>query len=192
MYFTLKYFRMKFWKQTLLISILFSVVLAAVLYSACEKDNCNNVTCKNGGACNNGVCKCPTGYENTQCQTKSVARFVGVFAGYSLCNNTQQVIDTAFVYADTTSVSTINYVWVVLNSISPTVLHGYVETDQSTYSIIVPKDSAANYLKVYTITLQSNNRLNIASYEQYEITTPLNDTVINKCTFLGVDTATTN
>jgi len=183
---------MKFWKQTLLISILFSVVLAAVLYSACEKDNCNNVTCKNGGACNNGVCKCPTGYENTQCQTKSVARFVGVFAGYSLCNNTQQVIDTAFVYADTTSVATVNYVWVVLNSISPTVLHGYVQTDQSTYSIIVPKDSAANYFKVYTITLQSNNRLNIASYEQYEITTPLNDTVINKCTFLGVDTATAN
>ena len=195
MYFTLKYFRMKFWKQILVSSILFSAIAVTFFYSACEKDTCNNVTCYNGGACGNGKCSCPTGYENSQCQTKSVARFVGVFAGYTSCSvdngpSGAEVIDSAFIYADTSSPQVVDYVWVVLNSIKPTVLHGYVQANASTYSIVVPSDTSSNYSKSYTITLQSNSNgptLNIGSWE-YDYTNPL-DTVINKCTFVGLDTA---
>ncbi len=174
---------MKFWKQILITASLFTAVAATVFYSSCEKDTCNNVSCKNGGSCGNGTCKCPTGYENAECQDKSVTRFVGTFAGYTECNNGAQVIDTAFIYADSTSEKTVDYVWVQLNSISPTILHGYVQTNESNYSIIIPEVTATNYYKIYTITLQSNKSLTIYSYEQDERTP--GDTIINKCNFVG-------
>ncbi len=181
---------MKFWKITLLTTILFFAFSITILYTACEKDPCTNVTCFNGGSCGNGICHCPTGYENVQCQDKSVTRYLGTYGvtSYTTCNDGAEVIDTASIYADTTSASTINDVWVVLKSIKPEVLHGYVYFNQSVYSIVVPNDVSTNYLKIYTITLQNwgnseNNKLSISSYEKSTVVP--GDTVITQCSFIG-------
>ena len=178
---------MKFWKPILLTTILFSAFVVTFFYTACQKDVCNNVTCYNGGSCNNGKCSCPTGYENSQCQTKSITRYLGVYAGYSSCNNSSQFIDTAFVYPDNSNPKIITNVWVVLNSLKPVKLHGSIQSTESAYSIIIPADTSKYKSKRYNITLESNSRLNIAGYDIND--TP-GDTIVNKCTFVGVDTAT--
>ena len=178
---------MKFWKITLLTSLLFAAVVSAVFYTSCTQDTCNHVTCFNGGSCGNGVCRCPTGYEGPTCQTLSTARYIGGYAGYTSCNNTQQVIDSAFITAG----STINTVNVVMNSISPKVLQGYVSNNESTYSIIVTNNDSSLagstfYERLFTITLQSDNSLSIHEYEENIFNTVSGpDTVISHCTFLG-------
>ena len=180
---------MKFWKTTLLTTILFFSLSVTILYTACEKDPCNNVTCYNGGSCSSGTCRCPTGYENTQCQSKAVTRYLGKYGGFLTCNNGAQIIDSAFIYADSTNSTTINDVWVVWKrGTSPVVLHGSVYFNESVYSIVIPNIVATNYLKIHTITLQNsglgmNNKLSIQSYEK-STATP-GDTIINQCSFLG-------
>ncbi len=179
--------RMKIWKLTLFTGLLFAAVLSAVLYSSCVKNTCTGVTCAHGGSCGNGVCRCPTGYEGPTCQTLSVTRFVGGYAGYTSCNNTQQVIDSAFITAN----SAINTVSVKMNSISPKILQGYVSNNESTYSIIVTnsdsmKNGSTFYERIFTITLQSDKSLSIHEYERNIFTTLSGpDTIINNCTFLG-------
>ena len=170
-------------------------IVSAVVYSSCVQDACNNVSCLNGGSCGNGVCRCPTGYEGTQCETLSIARFLnksgdstGIYAGYTSCNNTQQVIDSAFITADGVAKNTVA---VRMNSISPKVLHGYVSSNESAYSIIVTNNDSfmvgsTFYERIFTITLQSDKSLSIHSYEENRFNTVSGpDTIINKCTFLG-------
>jgi hypothetical protein len=121
------------------------------------------------------------------CQDLSVARYLGTYAGYIGCNDGAQIIDTAFIYRDSTNSNTINYVWVKLKSIAPKILHGYVYNNASAYTIVVPNDVGSNYLKIYTITLQNwgnyqNNKLSISTYEKSEAP---GDTVQTQCSFLG-------
>ena len=178
---------MKIWKLTILSSMLLMAVLSAVLYSSCVQNTCTNVTCLHGGSCGNGVCRCPTGYEGPTCATLSVTRFVGGYAGYTSCNNTQQVIDSAFITAN----SEINTVSVKMNSISPKILQGYISNNQSTYSIIVTnsdssKSGSTFYQRIFTITLQSDKSLSIHEYEKNIFETLSGpDTIISNCTFLG-------
>ena len=179
---------MKFWRITLLTTVLFFACGITILYTACEKDPCNNVTCYNGGSCGNGVCHCPTGYENTGCQDKAVTRYIGSYGGYIRCNDGAEVIDSAFIYADSSNSNTLNYVWVVWKAITPKVLHGYVSNTNSAYTIVVPNDNAPNDLKIYTITLQNwgndeNNKLSIQSYEKSTVVA--GDTIQTQCAFLG-------
>jgi len=47
-----------------------------VTYTACNKDECKDVVCNNGGTCANGSCNCATGYEGTNCETETRAKFV--------------------------------------------------------------------------------------------------------------------
>ena len=178
---------MKIWKLTLLTGLLFAAIMSAVFYTSCVQDACNNVTCFHGGACGNGVCRCPTGYEGPTCQTLSTDRFIGGYAGYTSCNNTQQVIDTAFI----TVGDAINTVNIKLNSISPKILQGYVNNNASTYSIIVTNnDSSLNnsifYQRIFTVTLQNDKSLSIHEYEYNIFNTASGlDTIANNCTFLG-------
>ena len=178
---------MKIWKPILLTGLLFTAILSAVFYSSCVQDTCSNVTCFHGGACGNGVCRCPTGYEGPTCQTLSVTRFVGGYAGYTSCNNTQQVIDSAFITAN----SEINTVSIKMNSISPKILQGYVHNDESTYSIVVTnsdsdKVGSTFYQRIFTVTLQSDKSLSIHEYEKNIFNTLSGpDTVVTNCTFLG-------
>ena len=157
-----------------------------MLYTACERNTCNNVTCFNGGSCNSGECRCPTGYEGSQCQTLSVARFIGVYGGYSQCgydgaNNggAPQVTDTAWITGDQKNV---NFVYVTYKSLLPRVLHGYVSNSVSTYSIIFPLDSNINQTEKFTLTLQSDSKLIIDNFSRFYNTT--SDTIVD-CTFKG-------
>jgi len=58
----------------------FSVLaLGAMLtFSSC-KDECKDVTCNNGGTCVTGSCECTTGYEGTNCETETRAKFIGTY-----------------------------------------------------------------------------------------------------------------
>lgn len=58
---------------------------SAVTYTSCNKDECKDVVCQNGGTCTDGVCSCPAGYEGNNCETKSNAKFVGVWAVTETC-----------------------------------------------------------------------------------------------------------
>ncbi len=171
---------MKFWKVSLLTTLVFSAFVFVLFITACEKNVCDNVTCFNGGSCNVGTCHCPVGYEDPQCQTKSTARFLGVYAGLSTCDNGAYLIDTAWITEDQNK---INYVYLTMKSILPRVLHGYVSSSESTYSIIVPDDSSVNYIKVYTATLQGDKTLTVNTF-LHDKTTP-GDTIISKCSFIG-------
>lgn len=72
-------------------NIAFSALLAVgaftmVTYTACTKDECEDVVCNNGGACVSGTCNCATGYEGTNCDTKSRDKFIGTWSGSDKCN----------------------------------------------------------------------------------------------------------
>ncbi len=63
--------------KNIAIAALLSVgAFAAVVYSSCTKDDCKDVVCQNGGTCVSGKCQCPTGYEGTNCETLSRAKFL--------------------------------------------------------------------------------------------------------------------
>lgn len=172
---------MKFWKPIFLASSLFLTFAGVVLYSSCEKDPCVNVNCQNGGSCNNGVCKCPTGYEGPTCATASIDRFVGYYAGYTQCNEGAEVIDTVFItpYGS----KNVSEVYVEQKTLPHDMLLGTVSSNETTYSLLIPDKIATNYYKKYHITLQSDNKLILDTYEQ-DYTTP-GDTIINHCIFTG-------
>jgi hypothetical protein len=172
---------MKVWKLSLLTTLVFSAFIIILLYTACEKNVCDNVTCFNGGSCNVGACRCPVGWEDPQCQTKSVKRYVGSYVGLTTCDMGTATIDSVVITADPNK---INYVFVDVKSFAPrAALHGYVSSNASTYSIIVADDSALHYVKTYTVMLQGDKKLTINSFETNE-TVPA-DTFISKCVFVG-------
>lgn len=76
--------------------------LGAVTYTACNKDKCKDVVCQNGGVCNDGNCSCATGYEGTNCETKSNAKFVGVWAVSETCGGANQTPYQVTITADAT------------------------------------------------------------------------------------------
>ncbi len=193
---------MKFWKLSALATVMFCGIIITYLYSACEKNVCNNVNCLHGGSCSGGICKCPTGYEDPQCQTLSTARYVGIYVGYTQCDELSRTIDTAWV---TTSTKGILNVDVRLKGIAPKILHGTINSTVSTYSIIVSNNDTAvtvdtitnydaitkkdtsfyfnkYYHKTYTIMLQNDMTLSINSYEQTE---SIKDSLYHKCYFLS-------
>jgi len=124
------------------------------------------------------------GYEGPQCQTLSTARFIGTYIGYTTCNNGPQLFDTASIVADGIAINTVA---VTLYSMKPKVVHGYVSSNQSTYSIIVTNNDSLSTAttvndRTFTITLQGDQSLSILSYSIFE--NPV-DTSIDHCSFLG-------
>jgi cellobiose-specific phosphotransferase system component IIB len=89
---------MKLWKHTLITAIAFFGIAASVLYTSCEKDSCLDLKCHNGGSCAEGFCRCPTGYEGTECEIKSVDKFLGAFYGNNKCNNLPPLTDTIDIF----------------------------------------------------------------------------------------------
>jgi hypothetical protein len=75
---------MKSIKNIALSAMLTFGAFAAVTYTACTKDDCKDVVCNNGGTCSGGSCVCPTGYEGTNCDTKS---FLGSWKGSDVCSS---------------------------------------------------------------------------------------------------------
>jgi len=76
---------MKSVKHIALSALLTVGAFGTVLYTACNKDECKDVVCQNGGTCSGGTCTCPTGYEGTNCETKSRDKFVGTYNGTEIC-----------------------------------------------------------------------------------------------------------
>ncbi len=172
---------MKFIKSILLTAATFVAFTGVVLYSSCEKDPCSGVSCKNGGSCAMGACKCPSGFEGPTCSTQSIDRFKGVFAGYKQCNNGAQTIDTVFIIGDLPK--KVANVLVTQKSEPSDQLSGTVFSTESTYSLTIPDKVKTNYYKKYHITLQSDNKLILDTYER-DYTTP-GDTAVNHCIFTG-------
>jgi hypothetical protein len=67
---------MKSIKHIALSAFLTLSAFCAVVYTSCNKDACKGVVCQNGGTCSGGTCTCVTGYEGTNCETKSRDKFV--------------------------------------------------------------------------------------------------------------------
>lgn len=170
---------MKFRKFSLLTALVCSAFAFILFHASCERNVCNNVTCFNGGSCNMGICNCPLGYEDPQCQRKSVDRYLGVYSGYTKCNEGGYLIDSVWIESDP---KRINFVYVSFKSILPKKLHGFVQNSASTYSVIIPNDSGVNYLKQYSLTLQGDKMLKLHTYEASE---QPGDTVYNSCMFNG-------
>lgn len=89
---------MKFWKTTLLAVFSFLAISATVLIASCEKDACTELKCKNGSACTEGFCRCQTGFEGSECEIKTVNRFIGTYIGYNHCEDYPPMLDTLDVY----------------------------------------------------------------------------------------------
>ncbi len=177
---------MKFWKQILLTVSMLIAIVGVGMFTSCEKNACDGVTCQNGGACGHGLCNCPTGYEGAQCETKKIDRYLGTYAGYTTCNSGTHIIDTVIVTPANRGILSVD---VYYKGIHPKVLKGYVNSNESTYEIIInnndsSKDNATFYQRLFTVTLQSDKSLKLHTYE-IERTTVM-DTIINKCEFLGV------
>jgi hypothetical protein len=185
MYLGLKYLLMKFGKQILLTLTLFTAIIGTVILSSCERNACDGVTCLNGGSCGYGACRCPTGYEDAQCGTKMRDRYLGTYSGYTVCDNTAAIIDTVNVVPANRGVLSVD---VYFNSIKPKVLQGYVSSNESTYEIVVTNNDSSkvgslSYLRVFTITLQSDKSLKLHSYE-HDYTDNI-DTFQHSCQFVG-------
>lgn len=68
---------MKLIRHIALTTMLTIGAFSAITYTSCNKDKCKDVVCQNGGTCNStdGSCSCSTGYEGTNCETASRAKF---------------------------------------------------------------------------------------------------------------------
>lgn len=64
-------------------SVLFTMLaFSTITYTACNKDECKDVVCANGGTCVGGACQCSSGYEGSDCQTLSTAKFIKTWTGH--------------------------------------------------------------------------------------------------------------
>ncbi len=79
---------MKSIKYVALSALLSVSAFCAVLYTSCSKDKCKDVTCQNGGTCNDGTCTCTTGYEGTNCETLSRAKFIKSWSAADVIGST--------------------------------------------------------------------------------------------------------
>ncbi len=173
---------MRFWKTTLLsTSIVVAAIAGIVTYSSCEKDACTNVSCQHGGSCNNGACKCPTGYDDPTCGTRTTDRFAGTYAGFTTCNNSAQVIDTLFILGNVPH--QFLSVQVTQKTHNTDVLFGVVNTNETTYALDFPTVYGTHYSKTFHATLQSSTKLVFDTYE-YDTNT-MAGPIVNKCTFVG-------
>ncbi len=169
-----------------MVSLLTAIIGTASIFTSCEKNACDGVDCKNGGSCGHGLCTCPTGYEGATCETKSTERYLGVYAGYTTCNAGARVIDTVTIVAGNKGILSVD---VYYQSILPKVLHGYVSSNESTYSILVTNNDSSkigykHYLRLFDITLQSDKSLKLHMYENGR--SDVDDTLFSSCEFLGM------
>ena len=92
---------MKFWKTTVLAAASLFTLGATTLLTSCEEDSCTKLICKNGGSCADGFCRCKTGYEGAECEIKTADRYIGIYYGYTICNEDPPLQDTLTISLDT-------------------------------------------------------------------------------------------
>jgi hypothetical protein len=67
---------MKNLKSILLAGFLTVGTFATSVFTSCNPDACKDVVCQNAGTCTDGSCSCPAGYEGTNCEKESKAKFL--------------------------------------------------------------------------------------------------------------------
>lgn len=156
---------MKFWKHTFVAVATFLAMGSAVVYTSCEKDRCLDVKCTNGGACTDGFCTCPTGFEGVLCEEYTAGKFLGSFYGETRCvQDTIEypyIIDTVDIYLKDSSTLTLVQHSKLADTFFGTVLPVDKNIGVNTRYVIVPNDSANNYVKRYTVELHENRRLTL-------------------------------
>lgn len=80
-------------------NIAFSALLAIgtfgiVTFTACTKDECKDVVCQNGGTCVSGACSCATGYEGTNCEKETRAKFIKTWNASDVAGTSSPLIYT--------------------------------------------------------------------------------------------------
>lgn len=173
---------MKFWKHTFVAVAAFLAISSTVLYTSCEKDGCLDLQCMNGGACTDGFCSCPTGFEGVTCDEFIAAKFLGSFYGETRCvQDTLEfpyIIDTVDIYLKDSATLTL----VQHSHLSDTFFGTVIPVDKNIGAanryLLIPDDSAQNYLKKVKVELHENNRLTV--YTQETI-----DSVKTDCEFKG-------
>jgi hypothetical protein len=93
---------MKSIKHIALSAFLTVSAFGSVFYTACNKDKCKDVVCQNGGTCSEGNCTCVTGYEGTNCETKSRDKFIKSWSATDVTGSTSLPY-TASIGASTSS-----------------------------------------------------------------------------------------
>ena len=148
---------MKFWKQILLTTLAFFSITGTTLFMSCEKDQCAALQCQNGGNCVSGTCQCPSGYEGTSCETRSMDRYLDTYIGYTTAkryigNAGLTLNDTVVIFPG----SNLSQVGVIMRAFNPDTVYGTISHYQSNYQIVVDTLRAANYQRTVTITLFDN------------------------------------
>ena len=70
-------------------NLLFFILLVAGTFfmPACNKDACKDVNCGANGICIDGTCECDPGYEGTNCEIESRAKFLGTWTANDNCTS---------------------------------------------------------------------------------------------------------
>lgn len=72
----------------------FIAIFFMLSFNSCVHDSCLDLNCRQGASCIDDHCQCPPGYEGTECETLSKARFLGMWVGTSKCEGFPQSKDT--------------------------------------------------------------------------------------------------
>lgn len=70
-----------------LFQILGVVAITGLGLTSCEVDPCSDVECGDNGTCVDGDCVCDAGYEGTDCDTESRAKFIGTYNVTEACTS---------------------------------------------------------------------------------------------------------
>lgn len=98
--------KMKTPKKILSLLSLFLILVV----SSC-KDECDDVNCLNGGRCDDGDCICATGFEGSECQTETRAKFFGTYNAIESCSESGN-----FTYQINITTSAANATTVLINN----------------------------------------------------------------------------
>lgn len=109
--------------------------MGALSFSSCG-DECDDVDCRNGATCDEGDCICTTGFEGTECETETRAKFFGTY------NVSESCTSGNFTYQLTITTSGTNAVTIILNnfygvnaSVSATVSGNSITIPNQTLSV---------------------------------------------------------
>jgi len=91
-----------------LINMIAMIAIASFIFTGCTEDLCDDVICLNGsdGTCLDGVCECPAGFEDADCGSKSVDKFLGNWDAAGTCDPSDGDPFTVAYFASVDSSST--------------------------------------------------------------------------------------
>jgi hypothetical protein len=72
--------------KKVLLTVIATVGVFSATFMSCTPDPCKDVICNNGGSCLDGACQCASGFEGTNCQTLSRAKFIGTYNCSDACS----------------------------------------------------------------------------------------------------------